>query len=119
MKAITQRLLREYDGDVTELDKQSDSPSELERKLERFQGIGPVTARIFLRELRGEWKNADPELTEVEVKAARDLGLFSDRDNPTESVKQFWEENKVNGYDFHNLQAALVRHGLEIRKSHS
>ncbi|TFG14184.1 hypothetical protein EU537_04490 [Candidatus Thorarchaeota archaeon] len=119
MKAISQRLLNEYGGNVTKLDEQSDSPEELENKLELFQGIGPITTRIFLRELRGVWQNADPKLTDIEVKAARDLGIISDTGHPTRSLKEFWKKNKVEGYDIRNLEAVLVRHGLEIRRKGS
>jgi len=117
MKSIAQRVLNEYGGDITELDRQSESPRELETQLEHFHGIGPVTARIFLRELRGVWKNADPSLTDIEFKAARNLGLISENDNPTESLKEFWSQNGIDEYDFRNLQAALIRHGLTIRRS--
>jgi hypothetical protein len=34
---------------------QAKTPAELSRKLQEFKHIGPVTARIFLREIRPVW----------------------------------------------------------------
>jgi hypothetical protein len=48
---ISQELKRRY-GTVSNLIAQSKSPRELSAKLQEFKHIGPVTARIFLRELR-------------------------------------------------------------------
>ena len=52
---IADKLEREYRGDLNLLhDRASDSYDlELEAKLQELKGIGPVTANIFLRELRG------------------------------------------------------------------
>lgn len=52
MRDITKKLLMDYDGDLRKLDELSKDPSELEQRLLEFRGVGPVTARIFLRELR-------------------------------------------------------------------
>lgn len=55
-----QALVSEYGGRVKQLDAQSRSPAELEQRLLAFYGVSPITANIFLRELRRFWKNADP-----------------------------------------------------------
>ena len=34
---------------------------DLEERLRAFYGVGPVTANIFLRELRPAWAKADPD----------------------------------------------------------
>jgi hypothetical protein len=47
--------LKERYGSVTNLVAQAKTPSELSRKLQEFKNIGPVTARIFLREMRPHW----------------------------------------------------------------
>ncbi|MEM2885484.1 MAG: hypothetical protein QXF24_05280, partial [Thermoproteota archaeon] len=41
--------------------------------LEEFKGIGPVGVNIFLRELRGIWRNADPKPSSLAVEVARRL----------------------------------------------
>lgn len=48
---ISEELKRRY-GNVTNLMAQSKTPRELSRRLQEFKNIGPVTARIFLREVR-------------------------------------------------------------------
>lgn len=47
-------LKRRY-GTLTKLLAEAATPSELSRKLQEFKHIGPVTARIFLREVRPIW----------------------------------------------------------------
>jgi len=47
-------LKRRY-GTLTKLLADAATPSELSRKLQEFKHIGPVTARIFLREVRPIW----------------------------------------------------------------
>ena len=48
---ISEELKRRY-GSVTNLIAQSKTPHELSAKLQEFKNVGPVTARIFLREIR-------------------------------------------------------------------
>jgi endonuclease III len=116
MLDITKKLLRDYDGDVRKLDELSNDPTKLEQRLQDFRGVGPVTARIFLRELRGIWKNADPQPTQVEVIAAKELGIIESDKNVLETLKTFWARNRVEGYEFRNFEAALVRIGLKLRR---
>jgi hypothetical protein len=113
---IARKLLEDYDGNVTKLDRLSQNPKDLERKLQEFRGLGPVTARIFLRELRGLWKNSDPDPTTIEILAAKKLGMIESEENALEKFKEFWSKNKVEGYDFRNFEAALVRIGLRLRR---
>lgn len=42
-------------GTVTGLLAQATGERDLARRLQQFKGVGPVTARIFLRGLRGTW----------------------------------------------------------------
>ena len=51
---ICQELKEKY-GTLTELLKKSKSQKELERKLLEFKGIGPVTTKIFLRDIKKTW----------------------------------------------------------------
>lgn len=46
------RELKEKYGTLTNLLKQAKNQKDLEKKLLEFKGIGPVTVRIFLRDLR-------------------------------------------------------------------
>ena len=116
VQGAAKTLLNKYRGDVTQLDRVSKSPEDLEKRLEELRGVGPVTTRIFLRELRGIWINADPEPTEVEILAAKKLGILGSERNALKKLKAFWERNALTGYDFRNFEAALVRLGLQIRR---
>jgi endonuclease III len=55
-----QALLDDYRGSLLRLHKCARDPRDLEDRLLAFYGIGPVTANIFLRELRPYWTKADP-----------------------------------------------------------
>lgn len=46
------KILKENYGSVTNLVKQSKNKQELETRLQDFKGIGPVTSRIFLRDIQ-------------------------------------------------------------------
>jgi len=72
--AIMKRLKEEY-GDLERLHQESSSPADLEKRLLRFKGIGPVGVNIFLRELRGIWEKARPKPSEIAVKMAEHIGL--------------------------------------------
>jgi endonuclease III len=115
---VCRKLSADYGGDVEALRERARTPQELERLLLGFRGIGPVTARIFLRELRGVWTEADPPLTDVELVAARRLGFTrsSDPRRALADLKALWRRRRVAGYDFRHFEAALVRAGLELRR---
>ncbi len=49
------RELKERYGTLSNLLAQAETASELSRRLQEFKHIGPVTARIFLREIRPIW----------------------------------------------------------------
>ncbi len=51
---VCQELKRRY-GTITKLLNSAVTPSELSRKLQEFKHIGPVTARIFLADIRPIW----------------------------------------------------------------
>ena len=51
---VCQELTRRY-GTVTKLLSSARTTSELSRELQEFKHIGPVTARIFLRDIRAIW----------------------------------------------------------------
>lgn len=70
-----QALIDDYGGKVSRLERGVASPGELEARLEGFYGVGPVTANIFLRELRPFWAKADPEPLPLVRKIARKLKL--------------------------------------------
>ncbi len=97
------RLLADYGGDLNRLHDEARDPEDLMARLTAFRGVGPVTAGIFLRELRGLWEKADPPLGHLAKLAASHLGI--------DDARAYWSANAIAGYDFRHFEAALTRVG--------
>jgi len=69
------KTLKEKYGNLERLHAESSSPEDLERRLQEFRGVGPVSVNIFLRELRGIWEKAKPEPSLMAVATAQKIGL--------------------------------------------
>ncbi|MEM4726945.1 MAG: hypothetical protein QXD04_01645 [Candidatus Bathyarchaeia archaeon] len=80
------KLVSEY-GDLERLHEASADPRDLERRLMEFRGIGPVGVNIFLRELRGIWRKADPEPSRIALEVARRLGVQDIKQNESALVR--------------------------------
>lgn len=85
-------------GGLNNIHKEANNEKDLEEKLKLFKGIGPVTANIFLRELRHIWEKANPELSRFTKIGAKNLGI---------DINRF----KRNTKDFVTLESALLRVG--------
>jgi hypothetical protein len=94
---IAKKLKQNY-GSLERLHVESISPSDLEKRLREFKGVGPVGVNIFLRELRGIWKKAKPTPSPMAVATAQRIGL-----DPKE-VKRY--------------ESQLVRLNLEYCRKH-
>ncbi len=92
------KILKEEHGDLESLHSESSSPSDLEKRLQEFRGVGPVCVNIFLRELRGIWEKAKPKPASMAVAMAQKVGL------PLKDVERF--------------ESQLVRLNLEHCKRH-
>lgn len=91
---ISKKLLSEY-GSLTKLKESSKSEKEIVSKLLEFKGVGPVTANIFLRELRTIWP-VNPEPLPIIKETAKRFGI---------NLKKFNRKST----SFVKLEAALVR----------
>ncbi|HLN91123.1 MAG TPA: hypothetical protein VK429_04625 [Patescibacteria group bacterium] len=112
--AITGDILKRYRGDLNVLHDCSEGPRDLEARLMGLgKGIGPVTANIFLREMRPVWPKADPAISPLALPAARDLGLIKGKENPLDALRKTWAAEKARGYMFGDFEAALVRLGKD------
>ncbi len=69
--------LKERYGSLENLYLYSTDSGDLEKKLKEFRGIGAVTARIFLRELRGVW-DVSLEVPDEIKKVADNLNIDLD-----------------------------------------
>jgi hypothetical protein len=103
---ICEKLIKQYNGDLNQLHSMAKDAKNLEQKLLEFKGIGPITVNIFLRELRGIWKKADPGFCDYVLIAAKNLGI--------KDVKKYWQKHKVKGYNFINFEVALLRLGKDL-----
>ncbi|MBF6329036.1 endonuclease [Nocardia transvalensis] len=69
-------LLDRYQGDLRRLAAEADhDPNRLAQLLQKFQGIGPVGADIFLREVQDTWTWVRPHFDERARKGAEKLRL--------------------------------------------
>lgn len=106
--ACMELLERKYGGKLSNIHKTAEDSNDLEERLQEFPGVGPTTTNIFLRDLRGIWKKADPKLGQLARMAVKQLKI--------KDAKEFWAKNKVRGYDFANFETALMRLGREARR---
>jgi hypothetical protein len=68
-------LADEYQGSLWRLHEAAGDKTDLEARLLGFYGVGPVTANIFLRELRPFWPKADPAPLPAVLTIASSLGV--------------------------------------------
>ena len=106
VQGASRKLIDEYGGDLNRLHAAASDRDDLIARLVQFKGIGPATAGIFLRELRGLWSKADPPLGELARLAADHLRIAD--------PKTFWRRHAVRGYDFRHFEAALTRMGRDF-----
>lgn len=97
-------LLDEYGGRLDRLHQAAADPADLEARLLRFYGVGPVTANIFLREMRPFWAKADPEPLPAVRQLAEAWGVDLDR-------------RRRGGMTFARIEAGLVRASHALRRS--
>lgn len=113
-------LQEQYQGSLERLHDLSRSYADLESRLRGLgAGIGPTTVNIFLRELRGIWARATPPLSPLAQRAGEHLGLFPSGLTPEaalEALTLAWQAQPEPGYDLADLEAALVRLGLSLRR---
>jgi hypothetical protein len=110
-----------YQGDLEQVHATAQNPADLEARLQALApGIGPATVNIFLRELRGIWPKAAPALSPLARQAALALGWLApglDDQEALKALEDAWRARPAPGYDFADLEAALVRRGLELRRA--
>lgn len=112
--AIMETLIESYGGDLNALHQRARDSADLERLLKGLgKGIGDVTVSIFLRELRTVWPKARPPLSPLALLAARHLCLAGPGEEPLVALEGLWAKQPVEGGDFCDFEAALVRLGKD------
>jgi hypothetical protein len=118
---VMEALQTGYQGDLERLHAAAQDPPDLEVRLKALApGIGEATVNIFLRELRGIWVKAAPALSPLARQAALALGWLTPELSDQEALQTLedaWRARPAPGYDFADLEAALVRRGLELRRA--
>lgn len=94
-----------YGGQVGVIGRRFTAYPQLYAALDALPGWGPVTIRLFLRELRGVWPGADPPLDERAAAAARHLTLA----RAETGVTGLAGLAAACGLDLRDLESALVR----------
>jgi endonuclease III len=105
------RNLREHYGNLEEIQARADSPRDLEKMLMEFKGVGPVGVNIFLRELRGIWKKADPAPSNLATQVAQKLGLKYVGDFESQLVRLHLEYCKKGACESCPVQTKCKRAG--------
>ena len=112
-------LNTKYSGSLNKLHEDAADSLDLENRLKKLgKGIGDVTVSIFLRDLRGVWRKADPKPTPLVILAAKRLGII-ETENPEQALRElkaFWTQNKIAGKSFVNFETALLRYGKDLRR---
>jgi hypothetical protein len=113
-------LTENYHADLANLHTTAIDPKDLEQRLSLAKGIGEVTVNIFLREMRGIWKKANPLPSDLVVMAARIKGIIpktvQDRAKVLQLLMDAWKKTGMKKKDFSDFEAALVRAGIELRR---
>jgi len=111
-------LNTKYRGSLNKLHDDVADSLDLEKRLKELgKGIGDVTVSIFLRDLRGVWRKANPKPTPLVILAAKRLGIIK-TENPEQALRElkaFWTQNKIAGKSFVNFETALLRYGKDLR----
>lgn len=97
-------LIEKYGGSLKRLHEEAEDNEDLEGKLTDFYGVGPVTANIFLRELRPFWKKSNPEPLPIVKKVARRYNVDLERHNR-------------KSLTFARIEAGLIRLRRKVRKA--
>lgn len=119
---VAGRLLDRYAGDLTALHAAAENPLDLEQRIRALgKGVGEVTVNIFLREMRGIWHKADPLPSDLVLAAARSCHFIpaemTDKRTALHGLMSVWQREGKSAGDFSDFEAALLRVGLEERRT--
>lgn len=99
-------LIDDYDGSLRRLHDLAADSKDLETRLLKFYGVGPVTVNIFLRELRPYWEKSDPAPLPLVIQLAARHGIDLTR-------------YKRKSLTFARIEAGLVRYRKRTRSGSS
>jgi endonuclease III len=94
-------LITDYGGSLRRFHDSARDSRDLEEKLLRFYGVGPVTMNIFLRELRPFWAKSAPDPLPAVEKMAQQLGV---------DLARYDQKSLI----FARVEAGLIRRRREL-----
>lgn len=115
---VCRSLVERYKGDLNILHSMSTDEGDLEERLKALgKGIGDVTVNIFLREMRGIWKKAEPLSSEIVIMAAKNTGIIPEEIKDKKEILRLlmykWNSEGMKMKDFPDFEAALLRLGKD------
>ena len=115
---LSTALTDKYGGDLNFIHSTASGARDLEGRLKYLaKGIGDVTVNIFLREMRGIWRKAEPVTSDLVVMAAKHMRIIptrsKDREKILDLLKKKWADANMEMKDFPDFEAALVRLGKD------
>ncbi len=114
LREASKTLIERYESDPEILHERASDHIDLERRIMALAGgIGPLTAEIFLREMRGIWEKAQPPLSEFAFREAKSLGLLPEGI----ADRRLALELLPAASDLNEVEAALIRKRLAERHS--
>jgi hypothetical protein len=116
LQALSEIIDERYDGQAAEIGRRHPAYPALRAALIALPGWGPVTVRLFLRELRGTWPGARPPLDPRAALGARHLGLLSSEQDPP-ALRKVTRLAAAAGLDIRDLEGGLVRLALAHQRA--
>lgn len=116
LRELGAELEQRCGGRVSALLEGARSYDDLVARLDGLPGWGPVTVRVFLRELRGVLPYAEPPLDPRALQEAERDGLVAPGTGATSGLALLRRQADRAGADIRDLEAALVRASLAQTK---
>jgi hypothetical protein len=118
LQALSEIIDERYDGQAAEIGRRYRAYPALHTALIALPGWGPVTVRLFLRELRGVWAGAEPPLDPRAADGARHLGFLS-TEQERAALPRVARLAAAAGLDIRDLESGLVRLALAHHRTRS
>ncbi len=115
LQALSDVITTRYGGKTAEIGNRFCTYPALRDALDALPGWGPTTVGLFLRELRGVWRGAEPPLDERATVAASHLHLF-DPAADTIPLRTIARVARGAHLDVRDLESGLVRLTLAHRR---
>ena len=116
LQALSEIIDEGYGGQAAQIGRRYQAYPALRTALTALPGWGPVTVRLFLRELRGVWPGARPPLDPRAASGARHLGFLGTGRAPA-ALPQIARLAAAAGLDIRDLESGLVRLALAHRRT--